>query len=356
MCCVLPVDETSQDDNLPLTMPTNDSSNLQDVPAKASPGLPSRGFALKVFVGKASSLTATAASLASLVDLFVDREPGRGLWTFQITVTAIALFASTCAAIHRKKWWSDPTNKLLELSKAANEGDVPIEEISTVTGGIEPLVPLMKSLLREIRQRDRVIAELEFEMSQKVANRTDALERQLGSLKQQANRDALTGLLNRRALQVELPGLMTRTLRNAADMCVLMIDVDNFKPLNDKLGHAAGDQLLRQLGQLFRSTLRQQDQAFRLGGDEFVILLDGTNRDAGSVIAKRLETLVASMAVAYHVEFPPRLSIGVCALRDLEAPTAEALLATADQRLYAVKSLRPHVTRGKTRQGDKLAG
>jgi diguanylate cyclase (GGDEF)-like protein len=231
--------------------------------------------------------------------------------------------------------------RLRDLARAAQEGDVAIEELSEVRGGVGPLVPVVQSLLRELRQQQVVIAELNFEMQQKVASRTDALERVIGSLRHQATRDALTGLFNRRFLDQFLPQAVARARSLRTDLSVLMIDVDNFKVLNDTLGHAAGDDLLRAIGQLIRSTVRGEDVAFRCGGDEFVILLPGYDHKAGRGLADRLTSLVDALAKTIKVPAAPRLSIGVATLGDLgDGGSPELLLEAADRSLYDVKHVR----------------
>ena len=133
-------------------------------------------------------------------------------------------------------------------------------------------------MLRDSRRKRAEAAALEHETRQRIANRTDALERTIGSLRQQATRDVLTGLFNRRMLEEYLPQAVKRCKEARIGLCLLMIDVDHFKLLNDTLGHAAGDELLKTIGQLIRSTIREKDLAFRCGGDEFVVQLEGMRR------------------------------------------------------------------------------
>ena len=177
-------------------------------------------------------------------------------------------------------------------------------------------------------------------MNQRVANRTDALERALGSLREKASRDAMTGLYNRRMLDETLPKLVAESVSGRRPLTVLMVDVDYFKMLNDTLGHAAGDELLRAIGQIIRSTARASDLAFRAGGDEFVVVMPEADPSAGPALRDRLVSLVDGLAKTLRVEKRPRLSIGVAHLRDAEEPTASGLLAQADKALYAVKGAR----------------
>src|SRR5206468_3832062 len=107
----------------------------------------------------------------------------------------------------------------------------------------------------------------------------------------QATRDPLTGLHNRRLLDQYLPRAIETCREKGDDLAVLAIDVDHFKKLNDAMGHAAGDALLRDIGRLIRSTVRAQDAAFRCGGDEFVIVLPGAGAEAAEAMARRLAWL-----------------------------------------------------------------
>jgi diguanylate cyclase (GGDEF)-like protein len=241
-----------------------------------------------------------------------------------------------------------PAVELARLADLAHLGEISIEELTSASvarGRWKPLVQVIARILLDLKQQRAELAGLEQEMRDRIANRTDALERKIGSLQLQATRDVLSGLGNRRGLEAALPRLIEQYNSSGTNCALLMIDVDHFKPLNDTLGHAAGDQLLRELGQLIRSTLRGNDQAFRCGGDEFVVLLHACDFNAGMLIARRLEQLVKGLTNSLRVVSPPQLSIGVCALSELNPPTADSFLQTADARLYAVKSQRPQTRR-----------
>ena len=251
-------------------------------------------------------------------------------------------------AVYHLCLWSEPARELARVAADVHKGIVPLEEFSNIGGlnsGMLPLRDVICAILLDLKQQKCAIAEVRSEISQRVAVKTESLERKIGSLKAQASHDALTGLVNRRGLDIELTRSICEFESVGTDACVLMIDVDHFKGLNDTLGHAAGDELLRSIAQILRSSIRDGDHAFRCGGDEFVVLLNGCGIKIGIGMAERVASLVGQLTKPLRVRMAPTLSIGACALQELESPTAEAMLKTADERLYAVKSLRPNVRR-----------
>jgi diguanylate cyclase (GGDEF)-like protein len=231
--------------------------------------------------------------------------------------------------------------RLVHLLPQIRQGEAPIEELSQINGRFEPLADELRALFDQLRRNKAEVAQLEDEMRQRVANRTLALERSLGALKQQAAKDSLTGLLNRRMLDEHLPQLVEKSREAATAMTVMMVDVDDFKLLNDTLGHAVGDDFLKSLGQLIRSTLRETDYAFRYGGDEFVLVLPEADKAHAEPLAARLSMLVEGVTRAYRVPRPPRLSIGMLELWSLPPATPAAdILVEADRLLYEMKQAR----------------
>lgn len=312
------------------------NSNETQALASGTPHRARRGLGGPVVLG---GLLA-AAALLWLGRLFTDLEPVGGEWAVQVSLTVGAVLAGVVLAVQHHRWWGRPARALEELLPAVQRGESPIEELNAVGGGLRPLIPPLRELFRELRQQQATTAELEQEIRQRVANRTDALERTIGTLRQQATRDALTGLFNRRFLDQYLPQCVQRHRKSRAELCVLMMDLDNFKLLNDTLGHAAGDELLRSIGQLIRSTSRGDDVAFRCGGDEFVVLLPGYGVEAGQALADRLMSLVDALGRSLRVSRPPRLAVGLTTLAACAERTPQALLAEADRKLYDVKRAR----------------
>jgi len=257
-----------------------------------------------------------------------------------VTMLACAAGAAWMVARQREIERGVDSRRIAALIREVRIGRAPIEELSAAWPQWQPLAAEVQELCRELREQKRATAALQDEIRQRIANRTDALERMNESLRLQANRDALTGLNNRRMLDQLLPQLINQCRSEGTMLAMLMIDVDYFKDLNDTLGHAAGDDLLRSLGRIIFCALRQQDAAFRFGGDEFVVLLPGCNRDIARAVSDRLQSLARSLCKAYKLPRSPRLSIGICTLADLAEPTAENLLRRADEMLYACKSTR----------------
>jgi diguanylate cyclase (GGDEF)-like protein len=155
--------------------------------------------------------------------------------------------------------------------------------------------------------------------------------RRLAVAEREARHDPLTGLLNRRALHTELDAEVHRARRLGYTLGVLMIDVDHFKSINDRFGHAAGDETLRRLGALLSDSLRRTDHIARLGGEEFAVVLPGAGPEATLVVAQKLRRGVVRLP-------EPRitLSLGAAAQSSAELD-AQTLLARADLALYAAK-------------------
>ena len=250
-----------------------------------------------------------------------------------------AVFIGVCgAAIWHERRWAAPARKLLQSIEQIRGGASPIEALGEISGPLSAVAEQTREIFHEIRRREKAVAELNAEMSQRVAGRTDALERVIGSLRQQATRDPLTGLSNRRMLDRELPTIVENCRNEGLKLTILMIDVDHFKQLNDTLGHAAGDELLRNIAQIIRSSLGEGHTAYRCGGDEFVIAMPGADSDCAAAMIARLKSLVEALTRPLKVITPPRLSIGFAYLDERNRATAEQLLEQADAMLYKMKS------------------
>ena len=163
------------------------------------------------------------------------------------------------------------------------------------------------------------------------------LMRLIADLRRMSRHDSLTGLLNRRALEEELLLQVQRSLRGRVPFCVLMLDVDHFKRINDRHGHGVGDLALKQLSALLRMQMRSVDTLGRIGGEEFVVVLPGLNEAAALTAVERLRALVANRRLTSpHEQVAMSVSIGVVQWNGHPEETTR-LLMRADAALYQAK-------------------
>ncbi len=159
------------------------------------------------------------------------------------------------------------------------------------------------------------------------------------ALMHQAFHDSLTGLPNRALFQDRAEHALTRTKRNTQAIAVLFVDLDDFKHVNDSLGHSAGDELLLQVATRLRAVTRDEDTVARLGGDEFAVLLEDVNKDSRAAVdaAERItEALKEPVEISGH-RVVMNASIGIYTSTS-GLDTAEELLRRADVAMYVAKS------------------
>jgi two-component system, cell cycle response regulator len=146
--------------------------------------------------------------------------------------------------------------------------------------------------------------------------------------------DHLTGLANRRRFERQLEREVNRTIRLGHPFCLVMIDIDNFKKLNDTFGHNAGDEAIRAIGKVLREGTRGIDLAARFGGEEFSILLVETPLGRGLEVAERLRVAVKSISMSFAGTVTASFGVAECPSC---AQTANDLLKVADNLLYEAK-------------------
>lgn len=148
-----------------------------------------------------------------------------------------------------------------------------------------------------------------------------------------ATRDGLTGCFNHRTFYEAVAKELARSARHDHDVSLLVVDVDNFKSINDTLGHLAGDDVLRSIGKVLTTAGRASDVVGRIGGDEFAVLLPETDRSQAEAAADRLRQAVVELAGPR----PVAVTVGVAHLGRGEKGTMHDLVARADGELYARK-------------------
>lgn len=153
-----------------------------------------------------------------------------------------------------------------------------------------------------------------------------------------ASNDELTGLANRRLILQTLARDVARAVRHHQAYAVLMVDIDHFKEVNDRLGHLGGDEVLCHVAHLLRRHLRTQDLAGRWGGEEFLLLLPDTSATGAQIVAEKLRQWVEKSPCTYRGEtLHVTISIGRCADELEPGDEPEHLIDAADRALYAAK-------------------
>jgi diguanylate cyclase (GGDEF)-like protein len=176
-------------------------------------------------------------------------------------------------------------------------------------------------------------ARLNLFLEQEVELRTKELADAVKALRELATHDPLTGLANRLAATGRLETEFAMFQRTRRPFSILMIDVDDFKTINDSLGHAAGDRALKQLSEIFNASLRVSDLVARLGGDEFMAILPDAGLSAAMVTAEKLRAAVAGSSL-HNVT----VSIGVTTASATDE-VYDGVLQRADGHLYEAKRM-----------------
>ncbi|MDZ7588193.1 MAG: GGDEF domain-containing protein [Parasphingorhabdus sp.] len=183
------------------------------------------------------------------------------------------------------------------------------------------------------------IADPNCSSCRKLQAKIQILQERLADLERQAWDDTLTGLANRRHFIEMLEQRIARCKRYGDSSALLFLDVNELKLVNDSLGHAAGDVVLRALAKLIADNIRRSDFAARIGGDEFAIILD--NLDADQVEAKIGELMTLMARSELNFEGQPitlRAAIGYCFVGPTD--NVEGLMSRADAAMYEVKRAR----------------
>ncbi len=259
----------------------------------------------------------------------------RSIATPQIAATAAELQAlQQCLQQNRPlRLVADPNAQrgILHALGAVEAIAVPVNRKS----GTPSLLLLDRTLsarpLQLLRESD-VVSTLAVTASMRLQNLL--LQRRCRRAQKFALTDPLTRLYNRRMGIASLDQAIARSHRSGVDLTVLMIDLDQFKKLNDTYGHVQGDQALRATADVLRKTLRRSDTICRYGGEEFMVVLPETSAEESAVLAARLFTAVE--ARGHEEKLPITVSIGLASVR--QEDSAESLLNRADRALYASKA------------------
>jgi two-component system cell cycle response regulator len=191
-------------------------------------------------------------------------------------------------------------------------------------------------LLRPV-DRNELLARVRTQMRRK--RYADALRENVQASIEMAIVDALTGLNNRRYLENHLAGLVDQSVTRRRPMSMMILDIDHFKKVNDTYGHDAGDDVLRQVAQRLRRTVRQADLICRLGGEEFVVVMPDTGIEIAKLVAERVRQSVETSLFSIEEgrrSIPVTISVGLAQSDRDRNP--DALYKRADRALYRSKN------------------
>lgn len=237
---------------------------------------------------------------------------------------------------------------LAELGELGSQTGRFHENLGRYAGVIEKADSLesLAGVVREMVEESRTVQSLvkvaqgklqyEHERANELSERVVELETELRRLSEDVSTDQLTKIANRRGLLQAFDAERARQARDGSTLCIGLLDIDNFKKLNDELGHNAGDQALKSLAEVVSKTLRPTDMVARYGGEEFVVLLPNTPVNEGEQILTRLQrSLSGGLFMHEDKRIFVTFSAGVTAYRDGER--IEVALERADEALYEAK-------------------
>lgn len=245
--------------------------------------------------------------------------------------------------------WLMPKMDGLELTRAIREAGLPnyvYIMILTSRQGIENVVGGLDAgaddyLIKPFNPR-------ELSARLKIGERILDLEQRLKGAHEQmrdlAMHDELTGLWNRRAFYSHALGELEHVARENLSLCVIMLDIDHFKSVNDRFGHLVGDQVLKIVADTLKKSVRQYDRVGRWGGEEFVVILPTTTLEEATASAERLRVAVASAKLlleetdsADENTLQVQISLGVACVQGDEGISLDTLVDRADEMLYQAK-------------------
>ncbi len=222
-----------------------------------------------------------------------------------------------------------------EHDRGISEGGQKLEEMVSMAPS-QDIQKVLNRIMHEVKGLKNVNRKFikKLEEQKEEINR---LREELRRVKEEANIDPLTGLRNRRSFERTLSEFFRDFKKFGYPFSLIMLDLDNFKNINDTYGHLVGDRVLKEIGNILRNYLRAKDVPARTGGEEFTIILPGITREEALMVAERLRKVIANYTVEHEDrKISPTASFGVAEMNeDIESP--EDLLKMADENLYKAK-------------------
>ena len=270
--------------------------------------LPPRSLGTAKFVVEGS----VAITFATLLVLLTGAENSPFFFTFPLIVGGAALVVSP-----RITFALAAIASLGYIFATAVPGSGPVEPVTVAKVGINLTALVLLAYVATVIAREQRVAR-------------DAAVR-LSTV------DPLTSLFNRTFFFAAVDREIARSLRSTRGFCLLMMDLDELKLINDRYGHFFGDQVIRGVGEVIQSGVRKIDTAARYGGDEFVVLLPETDPTGAWVLAEKVRIGVTELEIQVAgARIPVSISVGVVNFPD-DGQTSDALMISADQAMYASK-------------------
>ncbi len=257
-----------------------------------------------------------------------------------LTVVGLLVVIAVVATLLLTQGLVAPMRRLMRAARAVGSGRLDVYVPAKSSDELGLLTHTFNHMTQRLAESQAEVGNYQRTLEEKVTQRTKELEVATAHAYKLAQHDILTGLPNRSLLNQRLKQILAQAVRDSLQVACLFLDFDNFKRINDTLGHDAGDQLLQAIAQRLSKAVRESDTVARLGGDEFVIVLpqlaaaDGTV-EVMAVISRIRESFREPFQLSDQV---PTLtcSIGV-AMYPSDAPDAVELIKQADTAMYAAK-------------------
>ncbi|MDE2131537.1 MAG: diguanylate cyclase [Betaproteobacteria bacterium] len=237
-------------------------------------------------------------------------------------------------------------DRMGELTESTGEYHAKMEAYNLKIGQADNLTEL-SHILEDIMQDTRVIQASALRSHEELVearrqaddaeHRIRRLEEELEQVSELVRADQLTGTLNRRGLDEMLERETARADRSKDSLSVVLLDIDNFKLLNDTLGHQAGDQALMHVSDVIRESLRPSDSVARYGGEEFLVVLPGSGINEAAEIIGRLQRLLTKKLFVYNGE-PLLITFSAGVAARLPGEVVEEAIERADQAMYKAKA------------------
>lgn len=208
------------------------------------------------------------------------------------------------------------------------------------------LLQIYRNMLGQLIANSRLLQKME----EQISSRTLKLEKALRDVKLLKDRyeslsmlDELTGLYNRRYFYAQIEPALAGVKRYGQELCLLILDVDYFKRLNDQYGHQCGDQMLMAISSLLKRQMREADILVRFGGEEFVVVFTNTSCSNGKLFAERIRIEIEKLCIEYgHQQVKTTVSIGVYCINhehlEADGDNVDILMRNADIALYKAKA------------------